>query len=40
MTERELHEIDEIAKDVGYAADVLQDAEKKRRYDRERTGRR
>lgn len=40
MTERELEEIDEIAKDVGYAADVLQDAEKKRRYDRERRGRR
>ncbi|KAL8762261.1 MAG: hypothetical protein Q9184_001709 [Pyrenodesmia sp. 2 TL-2023] len=40
MTERELNEIDEIAKEVGYAADVLQDAEKKRRYDRERRGRR
>ncbi|KAI4203832.1 MAG: hypothetical protein LQ346_001709 [Caloplaca aetnensis] len=36
MTERELQEIDEIAKDVGYAADVLQDADKRRKYDKER----
>ncbi len=36
MTERELQDIDEIAKDVGYAADVLQDADKRRKYDRER----
>ncbi|KAL8907185.1 MAG: hypothetical protein Q9207_001551 [Kuettlingeria erythrocarpa] len=36
MTERELQEIDEIAKDVGYAADVLQDADKRRKYDRQR----
>ncbi|KAL8746150.1 MAG: hypothetical protein Q9184_007784, partial [Pyrenodesmia sp. 2 TL-2023] len=38
MTQPELKEIDETAKDVGYAADVLLDAAKRSKYDREMGG--
>lgn len=38
MTQSEVKEIDERAKDVGYAADVLLDAAKRSKYDREMGG--